>query len=638
LKNPLVFFSNYKKYFCELDKFYKSSFLIRGIFDKSVKTYRKLEMRDVSPSDYVFGVIAFDYESPYSYYGTFTKRLVDFLKQGERYVETMRKYVPMTAKMVVMVFYPKEGSDVPLILASLPNWTKVARPFRDVVEAMVKSRSCEEKLSKVIEANGLFKGEVVENLEKYIGENYGGDVNPIRVQFFDLGSGQQVLQTSFINPFSKNGARDLVLSEEYGKNRYAKQSRSSYSTGGEERFDKFSPFRFLGKIAFYLNPGVTKAFKICEWPFIALDLTRENPGLGREEVYSMFLNSPNLWKIFVDSMEEAYRSLFNIEEVLGRWASREAYAIRDFVYKVAGAGEEPHANEGRAQSILLYGHLPYDLCFHGKDGKIAVKVYGEEGPFNILLERNEKVSKSILYRLEEGPGGLTLEKIKKEIEKNPEGVPPFVRTLVLEDLVPIDLALVNVLPVEGYYEYLPALLFSGIYLRKNEVKREVWTKNKSFDNESLSLGALEKVSLSYGKYGNPYKNIIKYLSSKEEKSEKDIRKEVYRMVFGWEGDDKTPKFGPLVSHLRFFFSITKRILQSHLEEYKKTKDKKKLIDKIKSMGINEFGMSSYISLLILFYDKKEGSLVSKVFPILHLPKECWEDLGLDEIVGVRRKK
>jgi hypothetical protein len=143
--------------------------------------------------------------------------------------------------------------------------------------------------------------------------------------------------------------------------------------------------------------------------------------------------------------------------------------------------------------------------------------------------------------------------------------------------------------------------------------------------------------LSYKTDGNPYKNIIKYLSSKEESSEKDIRKEVYRMVFGWEGDDTTSKFGPLVSHLRFFFTITKRILQSHLEEYKKTKDKKKLIDKIKSMGINEFGMSSYISLLILFYDKKEGSLVSKVFPILHLPKECWEDLGLDEIIGVRRK-
>jgi hypothetical protein len=109
-------------------------------------------------------------------------------------------------------------------------------------------------------------------------------------------------------------------------------------------------------------------------------------------------------------------------------------------------------------------------------------------------------------------------------------------------------------------------------------------------------------------------------------------------MFGWEGDDTTSKFGPLASHLRFFFSITKRILQSHLEEYEKTKDKKKLIDRIKSMGINEFGMSSYISLLILFYDKKDGTMVSKVFPALPLPKECWEDLGLDEIMGVRRKE
>ena len=636
LKNPLVFFSKYEKYFCELDKFYRSSVFIRGVFDKLAKAYRKVEMQDISPSDYVFGVVAFGYESPYSYYGTFTERLGDFLKQSNKYVEMMKKYAPLTSKMVVMVFYPKESSDTPLILASLPNWVKVVRPFRDVVEAMVKSGSCEEKLSEVIEANSLFKGEVVENLGRYLGENHKG-VNPVRVQFFDPGSGQQVLQTSFINPFSRDGIQDLVFSEVYGKTRYAKGFRSSYSAGEEEKLDKFSPFKFLGKTAFYLNPGVTKTFKLFEWPFVALDLSysRENLVLIREYIYNMFLNSPRFWEHFVDSMGRLYESLFNIEEVLGEWVSRETSIIRDFFYKMAEG--DPSAGGGRAQALSLYGHLSYDLCFYGEDGKLTIKVYGEEGPFNSLLERNEKLSSSIFYRIKEEPRRFAHEEIKREISKNPGGVPPMVRMSVLEDLVPVDFALINVLPAEGYYEYLPALLFSGIYLRKNEVKREVWTKNKSLNNENLSLEALEKTSLSYKSDGSPYKNVIKYLSSKEEKSEKDIRREVFRLVFGWEGDDTTPKFGPLVSHLRFFFTITKRILQSHLEEYKKTKDKKELVDKIKSMGINEFGMSSYISLLILFYDKKEGSLVSKVFPILHLPKECWEDLGLDEIVGVRRK-
>jgi hypothetical protein len=334
-------------------------------------------------------------------------------------------------------------------------------------------------------------------------------------------------------------------------------------------------------------------------------------------------------------MGRVYESLFNIEEVLGEWVSLESSIIRDFVYKMAEG--DPSVGGGRAQALSLYGHLPYDLCFYGESGKLTIKVYGEEGPFNSLLEGNEKISRSIFYRLKEGPRKFTRKRVKEEISKNPRSVPPLVRMSVLEDLVPVDFALVNILPAEGYYEYLPALLFSAIYLRKSEVKTEVWTKDKSLNNESLFTRALEKTSLSYKSDGNPYKNIINYLASKEERSEKDIRKEVYRMVFGWEGDDKTPKFGPLVSHLRFFFSITKRILQSHLEEYKKTKDKKKLIDKIKSMGINEFGMSSYISLLVLFYDKKEGTLVSKVFPILHLPKECWEDLRLDEIIGVRRK-
>jgi hypothetical protein len=637
LKNPVVFFSKYKKYFCELDEFYRSSVFIRGVFDKSVKAYKKLEAQDASPSDYVFGVVAFDYESPYSYYGAFTKRLGDFLKQGEKYVETMRKYAPLTAKMVVMVFYPKEGSEAPLILASLPNWTKVVQPFRDAVEPMVKSSSCEEKLSKVIEANDLFKGEVVENLERYIGENYSGDIRPIRVQFLDPGSGQQVLQTSFINPFSRDWIQDLVFSEAYGKTSYATGFRSSYSTGKEENLDKFSPFKFLGKTTFYLNPGVTKTFKLFEWPFVASDLSysRRDLGLSREEVYSLFSRSPRLWEHFVDIMGRVYESLFNIEEVLGKWVSRETSIIWDFVYKMAEGGYS--ASGGRAQALSLYGHLPYDLCFRGKDGEITIKVYGEEGPFKSLLERNEELSKSIFYRTKEGPEKFAREEIRREISENPGGVPPLVRMSILEDLVPVDFALVNVLPVEGYYEYLPALLFSGIYLRKNEVRTELRTSTEYRLNENLSPEALEKTSLSYKTDGNPYKNIIKYLSSKEESSEKDIRKEVYRMVFGWEGDDTTPKFGPLVSHLRFFFTITKRILQSHLEEYKKTKDKKKLIDKIKSMGINEFGMSSYISLLILFYDKKEGSLVSKVFPILHLPRECWEDLGLDELIGVRRK-
>jgi hypothetical protein len=636
LKNPLVFFSKYEKYFCELDKFYKSSVFIRGVFDKSAKAYRKVEMKDISPSDYVFGVVSFDYESPYSYYGSFTKRLEDFLKQGEKYVETMRKYAPLTSKMVVMVFYPKEGSEAPLILASLPNWVKVVRPFRDVVEAMVKSKSCEEKLSKVIEANSMFKGEVVENLGRYLGENHK-EVNPIRVQFFDPDSGRQDLQTSFIDPFSKDGIQDLVFSEAHGKTSYATGLRSSYSTGWEEKLDRFSPFKFLGKTAFYLNPGVTKTFKLFEWPFFYLDLSysRENLGFKREEVHNMFLKSPRLWEHFVDSMGRVYESLFGVEEVLGEWVSRETSIIRDFVYKMAEG--DSSANGGRAQALSLYGHLPYDLCFYGEDGKLTIKVYGEEGPFKSLLERNEKLSDSIFYRTREDRRRFTREKIKEEVSKNPRGVPPLVRMSVLEDLVPVDFALVNVLPAEGYYEYLPALLFSGVYLRKNEVKTEVWTKDKSLNNESLFLRALEKTSLSYKSDGIPYKNIIKFLSSKGEGSEKDIRKEVYRIMFGWEGSDTTPKFGPLVSHLRFFFTITKRILQSHLEEYEKTKDKKKLIDKIKSMGINEFGMSSYISLLILFYDKKEGTLVSKVFPTLHLPKECWEDLGLDEIVGVRRK-
>jgi hypothetical protein len=637
LKNPVVFFSKYKKYFCELDEFYRSSVFIRGVFDKSVKAYRKLETKGVSPSDYIFGVVAFDYESPYSYYGTFTKRLGDFLKQGEKYVETMRKYAPLTSKMVVMVFYPKEGSEAPLILASLPNWVKVVRPFRDVVEAMVKSKSCEEKLSKVMEANSLFKGEVVENLERYIGENYK-EVNPIRVQFFDLGSGQQVLQTSFINPFSRDRIQDLVFSEAYGKTSYATGFRSSYSTGGEEKLDKFSPFKFLGKTAFYLNPGATKTFKLFEWPFVAVDLSYSGRdlGLSREEVYNLFSRSPRLWEHFVDNMWRLHESLFNIEEVSGEWVSVESSMIRDFVYKMAGG--DPSASGGRAQALSLYGHLPYDLCFYGEDGKLTIKVYGEEGPFKSLLERNEKLSNSVFYRIKEDPRRLTHEEIRREISENPKGVPPLVRMSVIEDLVPVDFALINVLPVEGYYEYLPALLFSGIYLRKNEVRTELRTSTEYRLNENLSLEALEKTSLSYKTDGNPYKNIIKFLSSKEEKSEKDIRREVLRMVFGWEGDDTTPKFGPLASHLRFFFTITKRILQSHLEEYEKTKDKKRLIDKIKSMGINEFGMSSYISLLILFYDKKEGTLVSKVFPILHLPKECWEDLGLDNIVGVRRKE
>ncbi len=630
LKNPSVFFSKYKKYFCELDEFYKSSIFIRGIFDKSTKTYRKVGVKNISPSDYVFGIVAFDYESPYSYYGAFTKRLEDLLKQGEKYVELMRKYAPLTAKMVVMVFYPKEGSEVPLILASLPNWTKAVQPFRDVVEPMVKSRSCEEKLLEVSKVNRVFKGEVVENLTKYLRENYK-EINPIRVQFFDLGSGQQVFQTSFINPFSKDGIQDLVLSEDYGKNR-----------GEEEKLDKFSPFKFLGKTAFYLNPGSTKSFKLFEWPFVSLDFSysREDLGLSREGAQKMFSNFPELWKSFIESLGKVYESLFNTKEVLGYWVSKETSIIRDFVYKMAGGDfSADGGGGGRVQALSLYEHLLYDLCFYGKDGKLTIKVYGEEGPFNDLLERNEKLLKSILYnKLKEDPRKFTLEKIKEEISKNPKGVPPLVRTLVLEDLVPVDFALVNVLPAEGYYEYLPALLFSSIYLRKDEVKTEVWTRDKSLKNESLSIKALEKTSLSYKSYGSPYKNIIKHLSSKEEKSERDIRKEVYRMMFGWEGNDKTPKFGPLVSHLRFFFTITKRILQSHLEEYEKTKDKKKLMDKIKSMGINEFGMSSYISLLILFYDKKEGTLVSKVFPILHLPKECWEDLGLDEIVGVRRKE
>jgi hypothetical protein len=637
LKNPLVFFSKYKNYFCELGEVYKSSIFIRGVFDKLTKTYRKVEMQDISPSDYVFGVVAFDYESPYSYYGAFTKRLGDFLKHGEKYVETTRKYAPLAAKMAVMVFYPKERSEAPLILASLPNWTKVVQPFRDVVEPMVKSSSCEEKLSKVIEANDLFKGEVVENLERYIGENYSGDIRPIRVQFFDPGSGQQVLQTSFINPFSRDWIQDLVFSEAHGKTSYATSFRSSYSTGKEENLDKFSPFKFLGKTTFYLNPGVTKTFKLFEWLFVASDLSysRRDLGLSQEEVYSLFSRSPRLWEHFVDIMGRVYESLFNIEEVLGKWVSRETSIMWDFVYKMAEGGYS--ASGGRAQALSLYGHLPYDLCFRGKDGELTIKVYGEEGPFKSLLERNEELSKSIFYRIKEGPEKFAREEIRREISENPGGVPPLVRMSVLEDLVPVDFALINVLPVEGYYEYLPALLFSGIYLRKNEVKTEVRTEDKSIKNENLSLEALERLSLSYKTDGNPYKNIIKYLSSKEESSEKDIRKEVYRMVFGWEGDDTTPKFGPLVSHLRLFFTITKRILQSHLEEYEKTKDKKKLIDKIKSMGINEFGMSSYISLLILFYDKKDGTLVSKVFPILHLPKECWEDLGLDEIIGVRRK-
>jgi hypothetical protein len=637
LKNPLVFFSKYKKYFCELDEFYKSSVFIKGVFDKSARAYRRVEMKDISPSDYVFGVVAFDYESPYSYYGAFTEKLGNFLKQGDKYVEMMKKYSPLTSKMAVMVFYPKEGSEAPLILASLPNWVKVVRPFRDVVEAMVKSESCEEKLSKVMEANSLFKGEVVENLGKYLGENHK-EVKPTRVQFFDPGSGQNIFQTSFINPFSRDGVQDLVLSEAYGKTRYATSFSSSYSSGEEEKLDKFSPFKFLGKTAFYLNPGITKTFKLFEWPFVSLDLSYSTKylGLSREEAYNMFLNSPNLWEHFVDSMGRVYESLFNIEEVSGEWVSVESSMIRDFVYKMAGG--DPSASGGRAQALSLYGHLPHDLCFYGEDGKLAIKVYGEEGPFKSLLEENEKLSKSVFHRLKKGPKKFTLERVKEEINKNPRGVPPLVSMSVLEDLVPVDFALVNILPAEGYYEYLPALLFSGVYLRKNGVKTELWTKGKSFENESLFLRALEKTSLSYKSDGSPYKNIIKFLSSKEEKSEKDIRREVLRMVFGWEGDDTTPKFGPLASHLRFFFTITKRILQSHLEEYEKTKDKKGLIDKIKSMGINEFGMSSYISLLILFYDKKEGTLVSKVFPILHLPKECWEDLGLDEIVGVRRKE
>jgi len=635
LKNPLIFFSKYRKYFCELDEFYRSSVFIRGVFDKSVKAYKKLEMQDVSPSDYVFGVVAFDYESPYSYYGTFTKRLGDFLKQGEKYVETMKKYAPLTAKMVVMVFYPKEDSEAPLILASLPNWAKVVQPFRDVVEPMVKSGSCEEKLSKVIEANDLFKGEVIENLESYISENYK-DISPIRIQFFDPGSGQQVLQTSFINPFSKDWIQDLVFSEIHGKTSYATGFRSSYSTAGEEKIDKFSPFKFLGKTAFYLNPGVTKTFKLFEWPFVALDLfySRRDLGLRREEVYNVFSRSPRLWEHFVDSVGRVYESLFNIEEVLGDWVSRETSIIWDFVYKMAEG--DSSASGGRVQVLSLYGHLPYDLCFYGEDGKLTIKVYGGEGPFKSLLERNEELSRSIFYRIKEGPRRFTHEEIRREISKNPKAVPPLVRMSVLEDLVPVDFALVNVLPAEGYYEYLPALLFSGIYLRKNEVRTGLRTSTEYRLNENISPEALEKMSLSYEMGGNPYKNTIKHLSS-EEKSEKDIRKEVYRLVFGWEGDDTTPRFGPLASHLRFFFTITKRILQSHLEEYKKTKDKKRLIDKIKSMGINEFGMSSYISLLILFYDKKEGTLVSKVFPILHLPKECWEDLRLDEIIGVKRK-
>jgi len=637
LKNPLVFFSKYKKYFCDLEKFYESSVFIRGIFDKSVRAYKKVEIQDISPSDYVFGVVVFDYESPYSYYGAFTERLGDFLKQGEKYVEMMKKYAPLTAKMVAMVFYPKEGSEAPLILASLPNWAKVVQPFRGVVEAMVKSNSCREKLLKVTEASGLFKGEVAENLGRYLGENQK-EVNPIRVQFFDLGSGQQILQTSFINPFSKDGIQDLVLSEAYGKTRYAMGFRSFHSTGEEEKLDKFSPFKFLGKTAFYLNPGVTKTFKLFEWPFVALDLSysRENFGLSREDVNNMFLNSPRFWGHFVDSIGKVYESLFDIEKVSGEWVSRETSIIRDFIHEMVEGGSS--VGGGRAQALSLYGHLPYDLCFYGKDGRLTIKVYGEEGPFNDLLERNEKLSKSILYRLKEGSRKFTLERLKEEIRKNPGGVPPLFRALVLEDLVPVDFALVNLLPAEGYYEYLPALLFSGVYLRKNEVKTEVWTKDKSLNNESIFLRALEKTSLSYKSGGSPYKNIIKHLSSKKEESEGGIRKEVYRIMLGWEGDDTTSKFGPLASHLRFFFTITKRILQSHLEEYEKTRNKKKLIDKIKSMGINEFGMSSYISLLILFYDKKEGTLVSKVFPILHLPKDCWEDLGLDEILGVRRKE
>jgi hypothetical protein len=62
-------------------------------------------------------------------------------------------------------------------------------------------------------------------------------------------------------------------------------------------------------------------------------------------------------------------------------------------------------------------------------------------------------------------------------------------------------------------------------LRKNEVKTGVSTKTKDISpnhdgKENLSIKALEKTSLSYKSDGPPYKNIIKYLSSKGEDLEK----------------------------------------------------------------------------------------------------------------------